>query len=810
MRKFILILIFFSFHLLLFSLSVENGGSSIKGKVTDQSGNALSGAAITIENTYLGVHSSEDGTYVITNLKDGKYVLKCSFIGYESQVKEVDLKNEAIINISLKSTSFITDEITVSAIRAGEHTPLAYSVVSDDQLRKQNYGVDLPFLLSLTPSLVETSEAGNGVGYTSQRIRGTDGNRINITIDGIPLNEPESQQVFWVDLPDLASSVDNIQVQRGVGTSSNGSGAFGGTVSIQTDSPDKEPFAEVQTSYGSFNTRRNMVAAGTGMISDRFALQMRYSELKSDGYIDRTSSNLHSTYISGIYQTGRSKLKANIIIGEEHTGISWWGVPKDSLETNRRYNPAGEYTDANGILQHYDNESDNYNQNHYQLFYSLKLSDYLSFNSALHYTRGKGYYEEYRENQPLSDYGLSPFNMGGDLITETDLIRRKWLSTHFYGLIYSLKYKNNKIEAVIGGGINMYNGNHSGNIIWMRNAGNTEKDFQWFLNESEKDEINIYGKMNYNLTDKISVYGDLQYRHIYYSLMGPDDDFKDITQDHRYDFINPKTGIFYSITPNQDAYLSFSVANREPTRTDFTEASGDASATPKAETLFDYELGYKFRTGKSSFGVNLYLMDYKDQLVPTGELSNVGYSIMTNVSRSYRAGVEFMFAVKPVSIFEWNMNLTLSRNKISDFTEYYTDYNTTDWSEAYRNKDLGNVDIAYSPSVTGSSDISFKVLKNTDIHFISKYVGKQYFDNTINDDRMINPYFVNNIRFDFQPAVKNIKGLNLQLLVNNIFNNVYESNAYGGNWYEDGAEKTWSYFFPQAGINYLVKLGLKF
>jgi len=714
------------------------------------------------------------------------------------------------VNVSLVQKPLEAGEVIVNATRAGEHSPLAYVTIGNEALKNQNTGQDIPYILGLTPSLVETSEAGTGIGYTSLRIRGTDASRINVTIDGIPLNDPESQQVFWVDLPDLASSTDNIQVQRGAGTSSNGAAAFGATISIQTKSPENEPFAQISTSYGSYNTYKNTVTAATGLLANKFAFMLRLSQLHSDGYVRRTWSDHKSAYLSGIYRSGRSRLQANIILGEEHTGISWWGVPKEMLSVDRRYNPAGEYTDENGITKFYDNESDNYFQNHYQLLYSLRINESLNFNAALHYTTGKGYYEEYKDDDTLSGYGLPNITIGDSTISLTDLIRRKWMKNDFSGLVWSLKYKRDKLEAVIGGGANYYYGDHFGRIIWMRNAGNLEKDYQWYLGHGAKGEISLYGKADYSLTDKISLFGDLQYRFIHYIINGIDDDLKVLNSDHKYGFFNPKAGLFFSITPHQDAFLSFSVANREPTRSDFTEAAGDPNATPRPETLYDTELGYKMRGNNYSFGISLYGMYYKDQLVPTGELSSTGYSIMTNVAKSNRMGAEFTVGIKPAEFFSWNFNLTVSRNKILNFTEYYTDYNTSDSSLVYKNKKIGTVDIAYSPGLTASSDMNFRVIKNLEMHLISKYVGSQYFDNTMSRDRMIDPYFVNNLMASFSPSVKGLKNAELQLLVNNIFNLKYESNAYGGNWYADGNENTWSYYFPQAGRNFMLKASLTF
>lgn len=785
-------------------------GLSLRGKVTDTNGDPLAGTSVSIVGTLTGVQAGMDGIYRFERLKEGEYKIRFSFIGYEPRTSNLILTCDTVFDVELNPIAVITDDVIISATRAGDQAPLAYANVTREILEKRNSGQDLPYLLSLTPSLIETSEAGNGVGYTSLRIRGTDASRINVTVDGIPLNDPESQQVFWVDLPDLASSIDNIQVQRGVGTSSNGAGAFGASINIQTRGIENEPFAEINSLAGSFGTFKNNIIAGTGLLKEKFAFQMRYSDLRSRGFIERTGSDHNSAFISGLYRTGRSLLKANLIIGKEHTGIGWWGVPKEMLTVNRKYNPAGEYTDDNGITQHYNNESDNYSQNHLQLIYSLKLPGSFSFHSALHYTRGEGYYEEFKEDRSFADYGLPPLNIGDTTIYQTDLIRRKWMSNSFYGLIYSLIYRKDKLEAKIGGGINLYSGDHYGRIIWMKYPGTAEKDHQWYFNNGEKGEGGIYGKISWTISGKLSVFGDLQYRYIKYNLKGRDDDLKDIGQVHRFNFFNPKTGLFLSVASNQEAYLSFSVANREPTRTDFKEASGDINATPRPERLFDTELGYKLRSQKSTFALNLYGMIYKDQLVPTGELSNVGYSIMTNVEKSYRAGAEITAGFMPVDFINWDFNLTLSKNKIIDFTEHYVDYNTTDWSSEYKSRKLGNVDISYSPSVIGSSDFSITLIPEIKVHFISKYAGRQYFDNTMNSERIIDPYLVNNVMIGFEPETRHIRGAELQLMVNNIFNTKYESNAYGGNWFEDGVEKSWSYFFPQAGINYMFKLGLKF
>ncbi|HVN57933.1 MAG TPA: TonB-dependent receptor [Bacteroidales bacterium] len=782
----------------------------IHGHVYDEKGEPLAGAGISVANTLSGTYSGSDGSYEIKLRDTGKYTVVFIFLGYEKLTKEVEATGSVSLDAVMTRALLMTDEVIVSATRAGTKTPVAYSGVSGDAIRRQNNGQDIPYMLSLTPSLVETSEAGTGIGYTNLRIRGTDANRINVTIDGIPLNDPESQQVFWVDLPDLASSVANMQVQRGVGTSSNGSGAFGASVNILTKSPDTSAVADISTTAGSFNTLKNTIVAGTGLIKGRFALQMRYSDVKSDGYVKRTSTNNRSGTVSAIYRTANSLLKANIIIGEEHTGISWWGVPSDSLSTDRRFNPAGMYTDQAGAVKFYNNESDNYWQNHYQLIYSRSLGRFVSLHAAFHYTTGKGYYEEYAEDQNYAGYGLQNVKTGDSTLTSTDLVRQKWMSNDFYGVVYSLSVKKGNLDAVLGGSANLYKGRYYGNIIWMRNAGTSEKDYQWYFNRSGKREFSIYGRLNYRFSSLLSGFADMQYRNIFYRLSGIDEDFVSLKQEHNYNFFNPKAGLFLSVSSTQDAYISFSVANKEPTRSDFEQAKGDPSATPRSETLYDAEAGYNLRAGRLNVGVNLYHMFYNDQLIPTGQLSDVGYPIMTNVKKSSRTGIELSAEWKPARIFDWKAGVTLSRSIIPGYTEYYLDYNTTDWSSVYKSKDYGTVEIAYSPSITGMSDMSFTLSRKINIHLACKYVGKQYFDNTMSENRKIDPYFVSNIIVNFSAPVGKMKELYSSLYLNNILNTMYVSNGYGGLWYENGVEKTWAYFFPQAGMNFLLKIGLRF
>lgn len=783
----------------------------LKGIVMNSRGEPLAGASVTILNTFAGAATDASGAYIIGPLKPGTYTVQCSYLGYEKQsiVKEIG-SAEAAADFIMEASALITGEVIVNATRAERNTPLAFTTVDGRQLADRNSGPDLPFLLSLTPSLVETSESGNGIGYTNLRIRGSDASRINVTIDGIPLNDAESQQVFWVDLPDIAASADNIQIQRGAGTSTNGAAAFGATISVQTKNPDNEPFAKISSSAGSFGTFKNSIETGTGTLAGKFALQLRVSDLKSKGYVYRTGSEHRSALITGIYRSGKSMLRANLILGEEKTGIGWWGVPREMLKTDRRYNPAGEYTDENGELKYYDNETDNYTQHHYQLTYAISLNKKMSMSTSLHYTLGKGYYEEFSEDAGFVSYGLENLIIGTSVMSETDLVRRKWMSNDFYGLVYTLKYAGTRFDLTAGGGINRYLGDHFGRIVWMKYAGTTAKDHQWYFNTGNKTDANLFMKMNYRISDKISAFGDIQLRTVAYTMTGYDDDFRDLGQSHKHTFLNPRAGLFWSVSPDQDLWVSFSTANREPTRADYKEASGDPSATPQPEALYDFEAGYVLRKTAYSFAVNIYSMNYYSQLVPTGELSNVGYPIMTNVEKSFRNGIELSGGIKPFALLSWDLGLTLSRNRIRDFTEYYTDYNTGDWSAVYKRKYLGTVDIAYSPSVTGYSDVRMVLSKNAELHLISKYVGKQYFDNTMSKARMLDAYLVNNLRIDINNVFKKLRNSVFQVYVNNILNTMYESNAYGGNWYEDGVEKTWSYFFPQAGINYMLRFEMLF
>jgi len=785
---------------------------TVTGMVKDMVGDVLVGANVVVKNSMLGVSTNRDGMFELALDASKSYEITVSYMGYETYVLEVTPPFKERYDLDLVTSMFIADEVVVRATRAGNLTPMAYENMEKEEIAAQNMGQDIGYLLSLTPSLVQSSESGTGIGYTNFRIRGADPSRINITVDGIPLNDAESQQVFWVNMPSFTSSLSSIQVQRGVGTSTNGAAAFGATVNMQTETTSREAYADISSTFGSYNTWINTVKAGTGLIKDRLSFDFRYSNLKSDGYVDYASSDNQSMQFTGTYFTKKGRIKANVILGEQHSGISWWGVDEVTLDTNRTYNPAGQYVTPSGENRYYENQTDNYWQNHYHLVYSTNLSEDLLLNAALFYVDGRGYYEQFKQDQAVADYYLPPIITDNDTITHTDLVRQKWLDNDFYGGVFSLIYSLDRLKLTGGGGLNKYVGDHFGEIIWMRYAGDTEKDHEWYRNSSEKWDGNLYLKSNYQLSSALNLFADVQYRHVSYTMEGIDDDgyMRELDQEHAFNFFNPKIGAQLEINATQYAYASFSIGNREPTRQNFKDATGDPESTPRAERLRDLELGYSFTSKSLAAAVNLYYMDYRDQLVPTGEISQDGYPIMTNVPDSYRAGIELSLGVQPFTFLEWNANLTLSRNKIRDFVESYVDYNSSTWEGTASSRDLGDVDIAYSPSVISSSDLVFHLAKSMEVHLISQYVSEQYFVNTMNENMKLDSWFVNNLRIDYSFPVRKLGVIGLQFQVNNLFSTFYENNAYGGTWWQDGEEYYWSAYFPQATVNYLAKVSLRF
>jgi len=714
------------------------------------------------------------------------------------------------------SMHVLLNEVTVTSIRAHEKSAVSYSNVSEEEIEKRNFGQDIPYLLSLTPSFVATSDAGTGIGYSGFRVRGTDANRVNVTVNGIPVNDAESQSVFFVNMPDLASSLSSAQIQRGVGTSTNGAAAFGASINMLTEGLNQKAYAEVSTTIGSFNTNKNMLKAGTGLINKQWSFDARLSNVISDGYIDRAWVDMSSYYFSGGYFGEKSTLKFVTFGGKEKTYQAWNGVYSDYLSTQRTYNELGSYTDADGNERFYDNQTDNYNQTHYQLHWNQVLSPELYLNASAHYTRGKGYYEEYKGERYYDEYSLIPDTINGVAQSTTDLVRRKWLDNHFGGVVFALNYQKKTISASLGGGLNRYSGEHFGKVIWVKNAQNLDVDHEWYRSHSVKDDANVYAKMNVAVTDQFYVAADLQYRYIRHTMSGQNDKFdwdtmsmRPLDIDKPFHFFNPKFGLTYLISDIQDVYASFSIANREPNRNNYTDAGKNDQ--PVSERLYDGEFGYRIKTKTFSAGINAYYMKYKNQLVLTGKISEIGEPLTSNVDNSYRSGIEIIAGCQILTSLRWDGNISLSRNKILNYTDiayiYDADYNKI----GQVSTEHKSTNIAYSPDLVANSVFIYK-FKNFEAGFYSQYVGKQYLDNTSSDECAMDAYFVNNLSLQYSLPLKNIRSIDLKLMINNIFNEEYETNGYAWSEYYPGddARYSYKYLFPQAGINFMTGVTLKF
>ncbi len=792
-----------------------NAQFSVSGKVFDENGEPMAGASVVIDNVRVSV-TNVNGSYIFEKVENGNHLIAVSFIGYKSEQQKINVKSDITKDFNLRLDSQLTDEVVVSAYRAGQKSPIAHTNISGDEIRESSVNNDLPFLLQLSPSVVAVSESGLGFGNTSFRIRGSDPTRINITVNGVPLNDSEGQGVYWANMPDFANSVNEAQIQRGVGTSTNGSAAFGATVNFRSGGDNSIPYAEITNSVGSYNTMKNSVKMSTGLLNDRFSVEARYSNLQTDGYVRNAFADHQSMYLGGTLHFDNSLLKLNIIHGDQRTGISWEGIPKDVLKTDRRYNPAGAYVDSLENTLYHKDETDNYIQTHYQASYSYAVNKNLNVTAGLHYTRGDGFYEQYKQNAKFSSYGLPNVIMGDKLFSRTDIIRQKWMGNDFYGGILSANYDISKLLKIsVGGGWSRYEGDHWGEIIWAQLASNMDKGYRWYENIGIKDDYNAFAKATFDL-GKMGFLLDMQYRGIDYTMEGVDDDLVGFNQKHNYDFFNPKAGVFVDLTDNISSYLSFGVANREPTRTNFKDAKNDPASTPKPETLYDWEFGANYQSNVFTLKTNFFYMLYNDQLVPTGEKSNTGRDIMTNVKDSYRTGVEFEWAWQPIDYVRWDGSATFSQNKIQNYIETSTNSYATmeNGVEVLHTdevvKDLGKTDIAYSPNVILGSAITLNPMKPLAISLSSKYVGSQYFDNTSSDERKLPSYFINDLKVSYFISPRWAKKVELSGLINNLFNGVYEVNAYGGNWYENGVEQTWAYYYPMAPRHYMVQLMFRF
>ena len=672
------------------------------------------------------------------------------------------------------------DEVLVKAIRVNEKSPFAFSDMSNKEIGKRNLGQDIPILMNFLPSVVTTSDAGNGFGYTGIRVRGSDATRVNVTVNGIPYNDSESQGTYFVDMPDFASSLQSVQLQRGVGTSTNGSGAFGASLNMLTDNYSEKSSGEISNSFGSFNSRKHTVKFSTGLMNNHFEIAGRLSNLKSDGYIDRAFSDLKGYFLQGTYVGKTTLIKALVFGGTERTYQAYYGIDQATLKINRQENTIGVFTDALGDKRFYDNETDNYQQDHYQLHWNEKINKNWNTNLALHYTKGKGFYENYKEDADFLDYNLIPIT--GQ--TATDLIRQKWLDNDFYGATFSANYKNEKLDFVFGGSINKYEGKHFGQVIWSRFASNSELGDNYYNDFATKTDATIYAKVTYKITEKFAVFADIQYRNVGYKA-----NFNPINVvNENLNFLNPKTGITYSINKNQNIYFSYAKANREPNRTDYE------NGTPKPESLDDLELGYRLTSNKVQLNVNGFYMLYKNQLVLTGALDQVGSPIRTNVGQSYRLGLEIDANIRFANKWSIRPNVTISENKNIDFVN--------DNGTALEN--LGNTNLTYSPAIIAGNILNFSPIKNCELSLLSKFVGQQFLSNLESQDSKLNDYFVQDFHFSYILETKKVfKSITFSLLANNILNREYISNGadYGGGYVV---------YFPQATSNFIAGMILKF
>ncbi len=778
---------------------------SFSGVITDSaSGEKLPGVAVAINSTMFTTLTDLDGKFKL-RLNDGDYNVSIIFLGYKSQTVKISLPKDSVLNVQLSSSALYSNEVVVSATRADDKTPTAYTNIDKAYLEKSNVGQDMPFLLNFTPSMVTTSDAGAGVGYTYIHLRGSDATRVNVTIDGVPINDAEDQGVYWVDMPDIVSSTDNIQIQRGVGTSTNGAGAFGGSINIETTKLTTQPYAEYSSSAGSYNTFKNSFQFGTGLIGGHWAFDGRASDITSNGYIDRATSSFQSAFLDAGYYTKTTMIKAVVFTGKEKTYQAWYGVPQDSLATNRTFNPAGLYYDGNGKMQFYPNETDNYEQDYFQLHLSQQLGHNWELNGALFQTNGWGYYEDYDAQYPYSYYGLQGPGAGKDT---GDFVEDLWLNNKFYGATYNLKYSDHgRLTADFGGAWDQYYGQHYDNIIWAQNGGLPNPNYQYVSNTALKTDFNFFARANYQLFNKLSLFADMQYRHIDYSFLGFNDSLQNVTQAVTLDFFNPKGGISYDISSTQNVYASVAVGNKEPSRDDYTQST--PSSRPLPEHLVDWEAGYKQHWKKIAVQANLYYMDYKNQLVLNGQVNDVGAYNRINVPQSYREGIELQWAYQPFKWLRWDANATYSINKIKNFNEYVYS-NDSGKIILYQTHPLA--DISFSPSWIAGSILTFTPFKNLDLSLLTKYVGKQYLDNTENADRAIPAYFTNDFRINYALlCAKWIKEIDFTLLINNITSLKYVSNGYTNYEYlQGGIVYNQNYYFPQAPANFLVGVNLKF
>lgn len=696
----------------------------------------------------------------------------------------------------------ILDEVLIRSVRVDADSPITHSNLDKEDLEKRNLGQDIPILLNFLPSVVSTSDAGAGVGYTYIRVRGSDASRVNVTLNGIPFNDSESQGTFWVNLPDFASSIENLQLQRGVGTSTNGSGAFGASINLLTDAVSQEAGGEISNSFGSFNTRRHNVKFTTGLLNEHIEIAGRLSSIKSDGYIDRASSDLKSYFLQGSYVGENTLIKAITFGGHEVTYQAWNGIEDpDILENNPTFNTAGMYFDADGNMRFYDNEVDDYKQDHYQLHWNQRWNNYWSTTLGLNYTYGRGFFEQYRDNDRFSTYGLEPIVVEGDTISRMDLIRRRWLDNDYYVVNANATYKKDNLEVISGLFYSLYEGDHFGEIIWAQYAAGSEIRDRYYFSDAAKREFTVFSKATYRIDDQWQVYGDLQGRFINYKTGGITSSIVPIDVNESYSFFNPKAGAAYQMNPANQFYFSYGRAHREPTRNDFREGI----TTP--EKLDDFELGWRYASDRINVNTNLFFMNYKDQLVLSGELNDVGAPLRTTSGESYRLGIEVEADIRLTNQLRWMPNFALSENKNRNFVA----------SIDGELVNLGTTNISFSPNVVANSMLIYQPFDGFQVGWLSKFVGEQYMGNIDSEGSKLDSFFINDLNIVYEiKGVPFFSSILLNGMINNIFDVKYVSNGYfytfDDDWTNPGSITTieGAGYYPQAGIHFLAGVTLKF
>ncbi len=753
----------------------------IKARVVDEQLQAIENVNVWVSNTYTGTVTNQEGIFSLF-LPEGTHRLKLSCIGYESIIADISCPTDSMLLFTLHATSVLCEGIIVSSSYANKETPMSISTLNKEELHSKNIESALPYVIEMEPSVVASSENGTQVGNTSFRLRGTDPSRINVNINGIPLNDAESQQVFWANIPNITNMAQSVQIQRGIGANTGGTGTFGGSVSLLTLYPKENFSAMADLSLGSFNTFQATINLASGITRHGFSAEASYTHLSTDGYIRNGNCNHHSVFVSLGKYSPKSLLKFIAIIGQQKTGITWNGTPSYMLCIDRTYNNAGLYYDDAGNEKYYDNETDNYGQQLFQLYYSYSFNKAWQLNITGNYTHGYGYYENYVADADLPSMGIPVQTINNVTHSCSDLTKRECEKNHYGVAIISADYKEKKTDLSFGETFTYYHGFYYGKTLWIKYNENIHGNVVWYENNSNKLDATTFAKINYHITPHWLLYADLQYRYIYYIINGIDNDMAPMSQKNIYHFANPKIGFTYHPNSPHKVYMVAGLANREPTRSDIKDAAKyGAHDIPKAEHMLDVEAGYEYHPSKWKIGINMYFMGYKDQLTATGKLNTIGYAIMENVNKSYRMGVEICGGVNVCRWLKIDANLSLSRNKILNYVYYEDTFNNpSDRAPMAQTRiDMGTTNLALSPNIIGVATLHFEPCKNLYILLTGKYVGKQYYDNTSRPCSLLKDYFIINSQISYTLPLKKEYSIELQFQVNNILNTLYVNNGWG-------------------------------